>query len=263
MKKSCLMPIKRSALGSIPPLFCVHGEPLLITQELKAERSVYALNCIYEANSIEDAPVEIEVLASRYISEIKKVQPSGPYFLYGFCTGAMVAYEMALQLTKNGDLVRHLLLSCPSVGSPRSLETAKTIIIALGSNGFSMMRLKNVLKIIARIFRHLPGFIAMQLKILRYKLMGRMPPELMMELHLLRLRPARQKYRYKPINCKIEVIDGQLNKEQLARSAKAWSDIAGVAVKTYTVSEADGHMDLLQLPIAAKRTAELIDRAVI
>ncbi len=45
----------------------------------------------------------IDGLAAHYIEEIRRFQPHGPYFLGGFCFAGVVAYEMARQLTEQGE----------------------------------------------------------------------------------------------------------------------------------------------------------------
>ncbi|HWJ51150.1 MAG TPA: amino acid adenylation domain-containing protein [Solirubrobacteraceae bacterium] len=45
----------------------------------------------------------IEGLAAHYIEEIRTVQPHGPYFFGGFCFAGVVAYEIARQLTEQGE----------------------------------------------------------------------------------------------------------------------------------------------------------------
>jgi amino acid adenylation domain-containing protein len=45
----------------------------------------------------------IEGLAAHYISEIRRVQPHGPYYIGGFCFAGVVAYEMARQLSEQGE----------------------------------------------------------------------------------------------------------------------------------------------------------------
>jgi thioesterase domain-containing protein len=47
----------------------------------------------------------IEEMATHYLSEIKTVQPEGPYFLGGYCFGGKVAFEMARQLKAAGEKV--------------------------------------------------------------------------------------------------------------------------------------------------------------
>ena len=47
----------------------------------------------------------IEEMADRYLQEIRTVQPTGPYFLGGYCLGGTIAYEMAQQLLAGGEKV--------------------------------------------------------------------------------------------------------------------------------------------------------------
>ena len=48
---------------------------------------------------------QIETLATSYVDEIRKIQPSGPYFLSGYSAAGIVAYEMAQQLLSQGEEV--------------------------------------------------------------------------------------------------------------------------------------------------------------
>ncbi len=48
--------------------------------------------------------------ATDYLREIKTVQPEGPYYLAGFCSGGLIAYEMARQLREKGEEVGLLVL---------------------------------------------------------------------------------------------------------------------------------------------------------
>ena len=96
-----LVPIKSK--GSRPPLFLVHGAEgnvLLyrdLADHLKDAQPVYGLQSEGLSGSPEFDP-RVETMAENYISEIRKVQPHGPYFLGGYCMGGMVAFEMARQL---------------------------------------------------------------------------------------------------------------------------------------------------------------------
>jgi amino acid adenylation domain-containing protein len=45
----------------------------------------------------------IEGLAAHYVQEMRRVQPRGPYYLGGFCFAGVVAYEMARQLSEQGE----------------------------------------------------------------------------------------------------------------------------------------------------------------
>jgi thioesterase domain-containing protein len=53
-----------------------------------------------------DLPLEsVEEMAALYIQEIRALQPGGPYYLGGACTGGILAYEMAQQLVGAGEEV--------------------------------------------------------------------------------------------------------------------------------------------------------------
>ncbi|KAL5335173.1 hypothetical protein BJX70DRAFT_401878 [Aspergillus crustosus] len=98
-------------------LGCGHFTPL--GQQLaraSSPISVYALNSPFttfkskvDINLIEDVPT-VEEMATSYISEIKRRQPTGPYQLGGYSFGGIVAYEAARQLLEAGDQVAKLLL---------------------------------------------------------------------------------------------------------------------------------------------------------
>ncbi|WP_174734417.1 non-ribosomal peptide synthetase [Mesobacillus harenae] len=99
-------------LGSMTPLFCVHGGggEVLIYRELAVElgedQPVYGLR--YVNNEIQS--LTVESLAEKYIKEIERIQPNGPYKLVGFCFGGPIAYEMAYQFIQKGKEVSLLTI---------------------------------------------------------------------------------------------------------------------------------------------------------
>ncbi|UMP06723.1 thioesterase domain-containing protein [Amycolatopsis sp. EV170708-02-1] len=52
----------------------------------------------------------IEEIAEHHVAEIRSVQPNGPYFLAGHSAGGVVVYEMARQLTDQGEQVNVIML---------------------------------------------------------------------------------------------------------------------------------------------------------
>ncbi len=52
----------------------------------------------------------IEEMATHYVTEIRKVQPRGPYFIGGRSLGGIIAYEMACQLRASGEEIALLAL---------------------------------------------------------------------------------------------------------------------------------------------------------
>ena len=103
-----LVPIKLS--GTRPPLFLIHGAEgniLLykaLVKHLNEDQPVYGLQSpgLDGKSPILD---DVKEMAQKYISEIKSIQPEGPYYLGGYCLGGTIAYEMARQLNQSGDEV--------------------------------------------------------------------------------------------------------------------------------------------------------------
>jgi thioesterase domain-containing protein len=68
---------------------------------------------------------DMKVMAARYLDAVRSVQPRGPYLLGGWSLGGSAAFEMARQLTAQGDQVASLVLidsPAPRAGSPPSGE---------------------------------------------------------------------------------------------------------------------------------------------
>ncbi|MBS0172290.1 MAG: amino acid adenylation domain-containing protein [Nitrospira sp.] len=64
--------------------------------------------------------MRVEDMAAHYIEEIRSIQPRGPYLIGGTCTGGLAAYEMAQQLTAQGETV---ILAVMESWHPRSYLT--------------------------------------------------------------------------------------------------------------------------------------------
>lgn len=62
---------------------------------------------IYHQDDIKHGIPEI---AKKYVEILKKHHPHGPYYLGGWCYGGMIAYEMACQLTAQGEKVEQLFM---------------------------------------------------------------------------------------------------------------------------------------------------------
>jgi len=59
-----------------------------------------------------------EEMAEYYVSELRRIQPRGPYNLFGFCFGGMVAYDMARRLIEDGEAVAYLgVYNAPAPGT--------------------------------------------------------------------------------------------------------------------------------------------------
>ena len=101
--------------GSKPPLFLAHGVSgllfryLHLVRRLDPDQPVYGLQ---PTARFVDSPrrLRIEDLASRYVEDILRIQPAGPYRLAGFCFGGVVVMEVAHQLEQLGHAVDTLAL---------------------------------------------------------------------------------------------------------------------------------------------------------
>jgi thioesterase domain-containing protein len=106
-----LVPLRRE--GRNAPLFCVHAAGggfrhyVPLTRHLDRSRPVYA---VHDPWSNASAPESIEEMASRYIEDLRGLQPTGPYHLAGWSFGGMLAFEMALQLAAAGERVPVLVV---------------------------------------------------------------------------------------------------------------------------------------------------------
>jgi thioesterase domain-containing protein/acyl carrier protein len=109
--------------GDLPPLFCVAGlggNPMNLRHlaaGLGKRQPIYAL----QHRGVDGAlrPHEtIEDMAAEFVADIRRVRPSGPYYIGGFSFGGLAAYEMAQLQLDMGEQVGALVLldsSNPSV----------------------------------------------------------------------------------------------------------------------------------------------------
>ena len=108
-----LVPIQPE--GSRPPVFLIHalGGNLLyylsMLPHLGPDQPVYGLQA-RGIDGVLSPHSSIEEMASHYIAEIRSVQSSGPYFLGGASFGGTVVFEIAQQLTQQGEKVAFLAL---------------------------------------------------------------------------------------------------------------------------------------------------------
>ncbi|HET8888391.1 MAG TPA: amino acid adenylation domain-containing protein [Candidatus Angelobacter sp.] len=101
--------------GSRTPFFAVHpvgGNVLCyadLARELGVEQPFYGLQA--PAPTLKtDAATTFEQMAALYIQAMRSVQPSGPYQLGGWSLGGLLAWEIARQLTDEGETVGLLAL---------------------------------------------------------------------------------------------------------------------------------------------------------
>jgi amino acid adenylation domain-containing protein len=105
---SSLVPIR--SRGSRPPLFCVPGVAgsalayWSLARHLNPDQPVFAFEPA-GLDGIKSPDQDVETMATRYISDMRKMLPNGPYYLAGTCFGSTVAFEMARRLGEQGQEV--------------------------------------------------------------------------------------------------------------------------------------------------------------
>lgn len=109
---------KKTAHSKLTPLFLVHGlgghlasfYPLVknlkkaLFEKHKLDIAVYGL----EANGFKDGQshfASLEEMACEYVKLIRCTQASGPYLLGGWSYGVLVAYKIAQELIRDGEIV--------------------------------------------------------------------------------------------------------------------------------------------------------------
>lgn len=103
-----LVLIKEGKEGSRQPLFAVHikGGHLLdyyvLARHLAPGQTVYGLQARGVFGS-QRPDCSIQQIAANCIQAMRQAQPEGPYFITGYSSGGVVAYEMAQQLNRSGD----------------------------------------------------------------------------------------------------------------------------------------------------------------
>ncbi len=96
--------------GTKPPFFAVPGvggNVLMfarLSQLLGPDQPFYGLQA-RGLDGKERPFTDVREMAAHYIQEIRTVRPTGPYLIGGTCTGGVVAYEMAQQLSARGERV--------------------------------------------------------------------------------------------------------------------------------------------------------------
>jgi amino acid adenylation domain-containing protein len=121
---SFLVPIQRH--GRRPRLFCVHGAGgnvlnlSSIARHLGPDRPFVGLQA-QGTDGVRRPLDSVDAMANEYVKEVRGLQPSGPYYLSGYCGGGIIAFEMARQLCDAGEQVALLtLIDCYRPGPVKS-----------------------------------------------------------------------------------------------------------------------------------------------
>jgi thioesterase domain-containing protein/aryl carrier-like protein len=86
--------------------FLAYGQ---LKMRLGSDQPLYGLRA-RGADGAEEPHHSVEEMAADYVSEIRALQPHGPYAIAGECIGGILAYEMARVIESQGESVAPLIL---------------------------------------------------------------------------------------------------------------------------------------------------------
>jgi aryl carrier-like protein len=118
---SCVVPLADG--DGREPLFVFHwgNGAVRFTEDVvvgwAAGRPVYGFEAVGYRGRVRPLTM-VQDMADRYLSDLVRVQPEGPYHLAGVCQGSVVAVELARRLRERSQEVRMLAMVKPSTLDP-------------------------------------------------------------------------------------------------------------------------------------------------
>ncbi len=93
--------------GVRPPLFWVRGGPRfrLLADKLGPDQPLLGVDLPFSDAAKFRTPYNLEQISEYLVRAVREVQPHGPYYVAGLCVNAVIAYEMARQLSEAGEEV--------------------------------------------------------------------------------------------------------------------------------------------------------------
>jgi amino acid adenylation domain-containing protein len=145
-----LMPVllPRRIEGTPPILFLVHGrrgQAHVGTRLLDSICPEQPL-CVFQArgvDGIQEPHQTVGAMAADYVAAMMSVQPQGPYFIGGLCSGGYVALKMAHILRSLGEEVGPIILVDPPVPPLTARDAAKNLR-TLGAGLRALQRRGNI-----------------------------------------------------------------------------------------------------------------------
>ncbi len=111
---NCILPVRDGKPATTPLLMIASPEVnsvgyALLARHLNKGRRAYVVQAPPESHELSRlSPVILPEIAASYLAEVRAIQPDGPYYLIGMCTGSQLAFEMAKQFRKAGELVPYV-----------------------------------------------------------------------------------------------------------------------------------------------------------
>jgi thioesterase domain-containing protein/acyl carrier protein len=254
-ERSSLVTVR--ATGSKPPFFFVHGEHAYahFAIPLDADRPFYGLAQHREGRTIRHT--QIEDIAAYYVTKVRAVQTEGPYFIGGHSLGALIAFEMAQQLHKQGQQIALLALLEPAAaehsGAAADEKAGRTRVRPPALN-ISAPPVKAMLKHFLKSLKSHTRTIICEL----YQLFNKTLPPKLEKFYLRKIvfskiyKQAVRNYRPKTYPGRVVYFKARGNSRN---SAATWQRLAQGGVEVHHVS--GDHASMLLPPHARELAREL------
>ena len=249
-----VVPLRERGGGT--PIFMIHWIERDLARWLCTDRPFYGLAYGIASTRPEELimPTRIEDIARHYIRQMKAVQSEGPYSLVGHSLGGLIAYEMAVQLTEDGDTVDFLGLLDTNVpaldGPPEHLspwDVARNILRTPPSVLFNYM--------MGKLSHRLPAVSALAM------LSSAVDPPLIAKLRGVRYSALH--YNPRPYLGRVDLFKPTTGEFFLRSKPRppetAWSKLATGGLEIHEVHGT--HLGIVKEP-AAMLTAKAIERAM-
>jgi thioesterase domain-containing protein/acyl carrier protein len=262
---SSLLPVQ--SRGSRCPFFWVHGDSsnVVLSRYLGPDQPLYGL----EHQSQDGKPAlytRVETIAAHYLNQVRTVCARGPYFLGGYSFGAVVAFEMAHQLRKQGEKVAFLFLLDPLLEAKAEPPSSRREGIRrhfhnlwlLGSGDLlSYLSLRVTARIQERTRRIGKTFKRLRWKV--YLALGRLLPSSLRSAYILDVYTnALLDYSPQPYPGRVTLFKGA---RRYYHPRFDWRKLIGAGLEIHEGSGA--HMDMVKEPYAAlwaERLKECLQR---
>jgi oxalate---CoA ligase len=250
-----LIPLKPG--GCKPPFFCVYGAHH-IASHMDAERPFYALEP--PGHDGRRAPTNVEDMADGYIKEIQVFRPEGPYLLGGYSLGAVIAFEMAQQLRKQGHEVALLVLLEPAIPKMGTVASWGRAEMCRGRGGrytriLTQLRMKKTLRHVVMDVRAKFADVRKEIGCQIYLSMGRrIPFHLRMSYYSTVSRQALRRYVAQEYAGRVALLLAEESADIRAREL-VWTKLASAELTVHRLP--GGHFNIGEEP-RAKAWAEQV-----
>lgn len=251
-KWTSLIPIQPK--GDKPPLFCFHGvggnvlNYKVLVSYLDPDQPLYGLQSI-GLDGLTPPLQHVEDMAARYLDEIRRVQPHGPYYFGGGSMGGMVALEAAQQVQKAGEKIG-ILVMFDTIGPNHGVTNSNRLLHRLKNNSFKDLFFYGI----NRIRDRREEKKNMELCI-AYENRGEPIPHDLRVWYVRKMNfLAMDNYTFSVFDGEITLIKGDDEKSGIYSDPnRGWKDMSTKGLKIYQVP---GHHDtLVEEPLLGQRLA--------